>query len=200
MMRALPAIAGAFIATCITAGANDALNFWNSNTNASKPAAPLDIKPGGALAASSSFISGRLKCAENVNAMLRANGYRGTGSAMARSFFAYGKPVSGPRPGAIQVERRGVNPSAGHVQIVSHQQGGVWMCKNPSSRVGRWTMQPCANPRVLAYRMPTIADVDTSRAYAAASPVRTAAHPFDTRRTFGNAPILVAAFQLTEYR
>jgi hypothetical protein len=49
-MRALPAIAGAFIATCITAGANDALNFWNTNSTTSlnkraTAAPPLDIRP-----------------------------------------------------------------------------------------------------------------------------------------------------------
>ena len=45
MMRALPAIAGALIATCIAAGANDALNFVNTNWAAPAPAGnPLDIR------------------------------------------------------------------------------------------------------------------------------------------------------------
>lgn len=158
----------ALAALSISAAANNAIDFWN--TNGSRPiAAPLDIKPGGALPASPRFIQGRLKCARNVNAHLHHMGYRGTGSDMARSFASYGKAVSGPQVGAIQVERRGRNPRAGHVQIVHSQRSdGVWMCRNPSSRVGAWTLNPCANPRVIAYRMPTGADLLTNRMYAAA--------------------------------
>lgn len=47
-MRALPAIGGALLATCITAGANDALNFWNTNpplNSRATAAPPLDIRP-----------------------------------------------------------------------------------------------------------------------------------------------------------
>jgi hypothetical protein len=195
-MRAAPAIIGAVVASSIAAtAAGDPLGFWQTNSARS----PMDITPGGALAASSTFIRGSLRCADNVNAMLRANGYRGTGSRAARSFLAYGKPVSGPRPGAIQVERRGWNPAAGHVQIVSHQRGdGTWMCKNPSSRVGAWVMRPCANPRVIAYRMPTAADVIGGRMLAGkpASPQRvmTANAPIPANLTFGAGIVPASAW------
>jgi len=42
-MRAAPAILSALLASAITAGANDALNFVN--TNWARPSAPLDIRP-----------------------------------------------------------------------------------------------------------------------------------------------------------
>jgi hypothetical protein len=164
MTRLAVGLCCAVIASGVTATANsDALNFWLTNGPSSKP---LDIRPGGALPAAPRFVQGRLKCARNVNAHLHHMGYRGTGSDMARSFATYGKPVSGPQVGAIQVERRGRNPNAGHVQIVHSQRSdGVWMCRNPSSRVGDWTLNPCANSRVLAYRMPTGADLLPSRMY-----------------------------------
>ena len=169
MTRLTVGIACAVIASGVTAIANDmnVLGFvqWNAGQS---PSAPLDIRPSG-ITSVPPLIRGRLKCAENVNHYLRSAGYRGTGSARARDFLAYGRPVSGPQPGAIQVERRGRNPNAGHVQIVSHKVDGVWMCRNPSSRVGAWTTNPCSNPRVLAYRMPTGAESVPQRMYASNS-------------------------------
>jgi hypothetical protein len=153
----------AIIATPLPVNANDALAFWNSNSTK----APFDIRPSGVLPPAPRFVQGRLKCARNVNAYLNHLGYRGTGSDMARSFSTYGKPVSRPQVGAIQVERRGWGSKTGHVQMVHSQRSdGVWMCKNPSSRVGEWTLNPCANPRVIAYRMPTGAELLPQRMYA----------------------------------
>ncbi len=53
-----------------------------------------------------------LWCARFMNMVLQREGYRGTGSDMARSFASYGQRVSGPQVGAIAVMgRRG----GGHV-------------------------------------------------------------------------------------
>jgi hypothetical protein len=190
MSRIITGIACAVIASAVTAGADvSPTAFWQSQLKPTVKSA-LDITAPGykrhrearkqeepkSPVVSSHFIRGRLKCAENVTAMLKANGYRGTGSAMARSYLSYGVAVSSPRPGAIQVERRGGNPNAGHVQIVSHKSNGVWMCKNPSSRVGSWVLQPCANNRIIAYRMPTASDV-LSTQYASRAVLHSAYAP-----------------------
>jgi uncharacterized protein (TIGR02594 family) len=45
----------------------------------------------------------RAWCAIFANMILTRSGYRGTGSAAARSFAQYGRPASGPAPGAIAV-------------------------------------------------------------------------------------------------
>jgi hypothetical protein len=157
---------GLIIAVPMQSSANDAIDFWLKNHKSTgaeySSTPPLNILP-----EPSRFVRGRLKCARNVNAHLNHMGYRGTGSDIARSFFNYGKAVSGPQIGAIQVERRGRNPNAGHVQIVHSQRSdGVWTCRNPSSHLGKWTYQPCANPRVIAYRIPTGADLLPQRMYA----------------------------------
>ena len=45
----------------------------------------------------------RAWCAVFANMILTRTGYRGTGSAAARSFARYGRPASGPAPGVIAV-------------------------------------------------------------------------------------------------
>ena len=45
----------------------------------------------------------RAWCAIFANMILTRTGYRGTGSAAARSFARYGRPASGPAPGVIAV-------------------------------------------------------------------------------------------------
>lgn len=161
-------LGGLILASPVTSIAHDATAFWNSN-HASGVSSIARHPSLNILPEPSRFVQGRLKCARNVNAHLNHLGYRGTGSDMAKSFLAYGQKISGPRVGAIQVERRGRNPNAGHVQIVHSQRSdGVWMCRNPSSRVGSWTINPCVNPRVIAYRMPTVNDMLPNRMYAAA--------------------------------
>jgi uncharacterized protein (TIGR02594 family) len=47
--------------------------------------------------------SSRPWCAIFANMILARTGYRGTGSAAARSFAQYGRPASGPAPGVIAV-------------------------------------------------------------------------------------------------
>jgi uncharacterized protein (TIGR02594 family) len=47
--------------------------------------------------------SSRPWCAIFANMILERTGFRGTGSAAARSFAQYGRPASGPAPGVIAV-------------------------------------------------------------------------------------------------
>lgn len=55
-------------------------------------------------------------CAAWMNMVLDESGMPTTGSLMARSFLAWGKPVAGdPKIGDVVVMRRGRNKSAGHV-------------------------------------------------------------------------------------
>ena len=76
-----------------------------------------------------------LWCAVFANHVLRKLGYRGTGSALARSFASYGVRVSGPQVGSIAVMSRGRR--GGHVGIVSGvtRRGVVVISGNHGRRV-----------------------------------------------------------------
>lgn len=91
----------------------------------------------------STYISGRLICARNVNAALEARGIKGTGSNFAKSFDAWGR-ASGPTVGAVAVtDRRG----GGHVAIVSRvEDNRVWVW-NPSPRGRGWQEMEYTNRR-----------------------------------------------------
>jgi uncharacterized protein (TIGR02594 family) len=64
-----------------------------------------------------------LWCADFMNFILGQTGHSGTGSRAARSFLKYGKPLDGPRVGAIVVFTRGGNGQSGHVGIVRGTDG-----------------------------------------------------------------------------
>jgi uncharacterized protein (TIGR02594 family) len=95
---------------------------------------------------------GSLWCARFMNMVLQREGYRGTGSDMARSFASYGQRVSGPQVGAIAVMgRRG----GGHVGIVSGidaQGNPIMISGNNGNRVRE---APVSRGRIYAYVMPT---------------------------------------------
>jgi len=95
---------------------------------------------------------GSLWCARFMNMVLQHEGYRGTGSDMARSFASYGQRVSGPQIGAIAVMgRRG----GGHVGIVSGidaQGNPILVSGNNGNRVRE---APVSRGRIYAYVMPT---------------------------------------------
>ena len=95
---------------------------------------------------------GSLWCARFMNMVLQHQGYRGTGSDMARSFASYGQRVSGPQIGAIAVMgRRG----GGHVGIVSGidaQGNPILVSGNNGNRVRE---APVSRGRIYAYVMPT---------------------------------------------
>jgi uncharacterized protein (TIGR02594 family) len=93
-----------------------------------------------------------LWCARFMNMVLQREGYRGTGSDMARSFASYGQRVSGPQVGAIAVmARRG----GGHVGIISGidaQGNPIMISGNNGNRVRE---APVSRGRIYAYVMPT---------------------------------------------
>ena len=84
--------------------------------------------------------------------VLQREGYRGTGSDMARSFASYGQRVSGPQVGAIAVMgRRG----GGHVGIISGidaQGNPIMISGNNGNRVRE---APVSRGRIYAYVVPT---------------------------------------------
>lgn len=99
--------------------------------------------------AATPFIRGRLVCARNVNAALAARGIKGTGSALAKSYLAWGR-ASGPAPGAVAVFSRG---RGGHVAIVhSVLPNGTVLYLNPSSRRQAWVIGPYRR-KPLGYRV-----------------------------------------------
>jgi len=95
---------------------------------------------------------GSLWCARFMNMVLQHEGYRGTGSDLARSFASYGQRVSGPQVGAIAVMgRRG----GGHVGIISGidaQGNPIMISGNNGNRVRE---APVSRSRIYAYVMPT---------------------------------------------
>ena len=96
------------------------------------------------------FIRGRLVCALNVGAELARRGIRGTGSALAKSYLAWGR-ASGPAPGAVAVFGRGRR--GGHVAIVhSVRPDGTVIYLNPSSRRQAWQVGPY-HKRPIAFRV-----------------------------------------------
>jgi hypothetical protein len=102
-----------------------------------------------AVTAPARFIAGRLVCAVNVGAALAARGIKGTGSALAKSYLAWGRP-SGPTPGAVAVFDRGAR--GGHVAIVhSIKADGTVNYLNPSSRRQAWVIGPYLK-RPIAFR------------------------------------------------
>lgn len=96
---------------------------------------------------------GSLWCARFMNMVLQHEGYRGTGSDMARSFANYGQRVSGPQIGAIAVMGR--SGGGGHVGIVSGidaQGNPILVSGNNGNRVRE---APVSRGRIFAYVMPT---------------------------------------------
>ena len=95
---------------------------------------------------------GSLWCARFMNMVLQHEGYRGTGSDMARSFASYGQRVPGPQVGAIAVmSRRG----GGHVGIISGidaQGNPIMISGNNGNRVRE---APVSRGRIYAYVLPT---------------------------------------------
>jgi uncharacterized protein (TIGR02594 family) len=93
-----------------------------------------------------------LWCARFMNMVLQHEGYRGTGSDLARSFASYGQRVSGPQVGAIAVMgRRG----GGHVGIITGidaQGNPIMISGNNGNRVRE---APVSRGRIYAYVMPT---------------------------------------------
>lgn len=117
--------------------------------------APLTLAQGAAREArrafgQPAFVRGRLICAINVGRALQARGIRGTGSALAKSYLAWGR-ASGPVPGAVAVFSRGRR--GGHVAIVhAVLPNGTVVYLNPSSRRQAWVIGPYRR-KPISYRV-----------------------------------------------
>ena len=95
-----------------------------------------------------------LWCADFMNFILGQTGQSGTGSRAARSFLKYGKPLDGPRVGAIVVLTRGGNGQSGHVGIVRGTDGDgnpVVISGNHGNKVSESIYK---KEKVLGYFMP----------------------------------------------
>ncbi len=109
-------------------------------------------------------------CAVYMNMILRKLGYKGTGSASARSFTDYGKRIHGPKVGAIAVLSRGRDGGhVGVVQGVDRHGNPIIVSGNHGHRVGVGTYP---RSRVIAYVVPTPADFRRGR--------RSSTHPQHT--------------------
>ncbi|HWP24772.1 MAG TPA: TIGR02594 family protein [Xanthobacteraceae bacterium] len=99
-------------------------------------------------------VPAELWCADFMNFILRQTGEKGTGSRAARSFLKYGKPLDGPRVGAIVVFTRGKSELTGHVGIVRGTDGDgnpIVISGNHGKKVAE-SVYP--KHRVLGYFMP----------------------------------------------
>jgi uncharacterized protein (TIGR02594 family) len=95
-----------------------------------------------------------LWCADFMNFILSQTGQSGTGSRAARSFLKYGKPIDGPRVGAIVVFTRGSNGESGHVGIVRGTDGDgnpIVISGNHGNKVSE---SMYSKNKVLGYFMP----------------------------------------------
>ena len=113
-----------------------------------------DAMPFGTVApragAASAFIRGRLVCARNVNAELDVRGIRGTGSAWAKSFLAWGRRGSGQ---VGDVARKGGQKA--HVAIVAgFDPNEERLYLNPSSKRQAWQIGPY-HRQPIAFRSPS---------------------------------------------
>jgi uncharacterized protein (TIGR02594 family) len=99
-------------------------------------------------------VPAELWCADFMNFILKQTGEKGTGSRAARSFLKYGKPLDGPRVGAIVVFTRGKSELTGHVGIVRGTDGDgnpIVISGNHGKKVAE-SVYP--KHRVLGYFMP----------------------------------------------
>lgn len=98
------------------------------------------------------YVARTLGCAVNVGLALAERGLRGTGSALAKSYLAWGRPSAIPVPGAIAIWNRGRDRQSGHAAIVATIVGRVVYYWNPSSRRG-WSFVAIRR-QPIAYRVP----------------------------------------------
>lgn len=91
-------------------------------------------------------------CAAFMNHVVEACGYKGTGSAMARSFLNWGIAIDEPVRGCVAVFRRGKPPS-GHVGVVvEHDANSIELLSgNVSDKVCITTYW---KKDVIGYRLP----------------------------------------------
>lgn len=88
-------------------------------------------------------------CAAFVGAMLHRAGVRPSGSLLARSYLAWGRPLAMPRLGCIVVLTRGRSSFLGHVTLWAGP--GLGLGGNQSDQVSIARFDP---GKVLGYRWP----------------------------------------------
>ena len=90
-------------------------------------------------------------CSAFVNWCIEQAGYKGTNSALARSWLNWGVHLSSPQLGCIVVIKRGIHPWQGHVGFFLNQLGGrlYLLSGNQNNRV---CVQDYETSRLLGYR------------------------------------------------
>lgn len=92
-------------------------------------------------------------CSAFVNWVMRQSGYAGTDSAAARSWLAWGTPISGPRVGAIAVLKRGTQSWQGHVGFVTDYDSSYIYILGGNQR-NEVNVSIYQRSRVIGYRWP----------------------------------------------
>ena len=114
-------------------------------------------------------VPSELWCADFMNFILGQTGQSGTGSRAARSFLKYGKPLDGPRVGAIVVlSRNGGHSESGHVGIVRGTDGEgnpVVISGNHGNKVSESIYK---KEKVLGYFMPPNSEKSNAATMSAA--------------------------------
>jgi uncharacterized protein (TIGR02594 family) len=93
-------------------------------------------------------------CSSFVNWVIKQAGFKGTGSAAARSWLSWGVPADKPVRGCVVILKRGAPPS-GHVAIYDGDNGALVVCigGNQGDAV---KFSSFRKSDVLGYRIPAV--------------------------------------------
>ena len=92
-------------------------------------------------------------CAGFVGGVLEKCGIRSTRSGMARSYLKWGKPIDGPKVGAVVVFWRGARYStSGHVGFCAGLEDGGFIPTLGGNQGNKVCIKPYPKSRVLGYR------------------------------------------------
>ena len=92
-------------------------------------------------------------CAGFVGGVLEKCGIRSTRSGMARSYLKWGKPIDGPKLGAVVVFWRGARYSTnGHVGFCAGGEDGGFIPTLGGNQGNKVCIKPYPKSRVLGYR------------------------------------------------
>jgi uncharacterized protein (TIGR02594 family) len=94
-------------------------------------------------------------CSAFVNWCVRRAGLHGTDSPVARSWLKWGRALDTPRPGAVTVVERGLEPWQGHVALFVRASPGFVYLLGGNQR-NRVSVQRFAAGVVLGLRWPTV--------------------------------------------
>jgi uncharacterized protein (TIGR02594 family) len=93
-------------------------------------------------------------CSSFANWVMKQIGVRGTGSAAARSWQTWGRPLSQPVYGCVVVMRRGKNPGAGHVGFYLGDVGHDYIRILGGNQGDAVTVANFKRSSVIGYRWP----------------------------------------------